>query len=66
MNDNHDVGYNTFYWLREDVASLYVQIHVAAGDWEDVRLRATLPGGVGNECRENVWDITTTIGVTQH
>ena len=64
LNDNHSAGSSTG-WPRADVYG-YVRIHVEPGDFEDVRIGATLSANAGNECRDNAWDIGgMTIAVQQ-
>ena len=68
LNDNHPLA-NSSRWIREGFTTAVadrVEIHVEPGDFEDVRVRASLSPNAGNSCLENVWDISFTIAAAQH
>lgn len=45
---------------RESSPGSDYQVRVAAGDYEDLRLRVTIPANAGNECIGSIWDIIIT------
>lgn len=44
----------------------WVPVHVAVGDYEDIRIRVTLPGGISGTCQDNIWNINIDWTVSPH
>jgi hypothetical protein len=55
VNDNH-AGFFAGWMYIEGQFAGYV-VHVDPGDYEDIRLRVTIPANAGNECIDNAWDL---------
>ena len=41
-------------------------VHAAPGGYDDMRIRVTLPGSVGVQCKDNIWDVGIAWTVTPH
>ncbi len=69
VNDNHSfAGGNVpgaaFFWLETFTSQYYV--HVAPGDYEDLRIRVSFPTTAGEECVGSEWTLTIDWNVGVH
>lgn len=57
---NHAINGQTFY--KSDA----FRVHVAPGDYEDMRVKIWLSEEAGDECQGNAWDISLSWTVVEH